>query len=220
MSWTGSEMMTADEIIQEKIIAILRGVSSQEADALSEALYEGGIRFVEVAFDPSSEEKSMEVLKSISLLRERFDGHMHVGAGTVLTPERVRAACGAGAEFIISPDTDRRVIEETKALGLLSIPGAMTPTEAAEAWKHGADLVKIFPASSLGPDYIRAMLSSLTHLKLLATGGICEDNISAFRKAGCAGFGIGGSLTDRAAITRGSWEQIRQHAENLVRLAR
>lgn len=211
--------MTADEIVQAKIIAILRGVSRHQALALSEALYEGGIRFTEVAFDLSSEERSLETLKSIALLKEHFDGRMHVGAGTVLTPERVRAARDAGAEFIISPDTDRRVIEETKSLGLLSIPGAMTPTEAAEAWKLGADLVKIFPAASLGPAYIRAMLSSLTQLKLLATGGIGEDNISAFGEAGCVGFGIGGTLTDREAVARGDWERIRRNAENLARLA-
>ena len=158
----------------EKIIAISRGISSSHILKVADALRRGGVHFMEVTYNPSNEEASKDTLKSIEVLKKEFGEEMHIGAGTVLTVEQVEDAREAGAEYIISPNVDEIVIRKTKELGLLSIPGAMTPTEAQNAWKWGADYVKIFPADNLGADYIKAMLSSMNHLKLVCTGGIDE----------------------------------------------
>lgn len=202
----------------EKIIAISRGISSSHILKAADALRRGGVHFMEVTYNPSNEEASKDTLKSIEMLKKEFGEEMHIGAGTVLTVEQVEDAREAGAEYIISPNVDEIVIRKTKELGLLSIPGAMTPTEAQNAWKCGADYVKIFPAGNLGADYIKAMLSSMNHLKLVATGGIDEKNMLEFLNSGCVGFGIGGSLVNRKFAETGDYQEIFERAEKMVKL--
>lgn len=202
----------------EKIIAISRGISSSHILKAADALRRGGVHFMEVTYNPSNEEASKDTLKSIELLKKEFGEEMHIGAGTVLTVEQVEDAREAGAEYIISPNVDERVIRKTKELGLLSIPGAMTPTEAQNAWKCGADYVKVFPAGNLGADYIKAMLSSMNHLKLVATGGIDEENMLEFLDSGCVGFGIGGSLLNQKLAEAGDYQEIFERAEKMVKL--
>ena len=135
---------TLEQIKKEKIIAIVRGISSDKMLDLGMAFRKGGIKCMEVTFDQSSKEGIEETLKSIRLLAEK-GGDLCVGAGTVMTVEQVRMAFEAGAKYIISPNVDERVIKETKKLGMVSIPGALTATEAAFAYECGADIVKIFP---------------------------------------------------------------------------
>ena len=202
----------------EKIIAISRGISSSHILKVADALRRGGVHFMEVTYNPSNEEASKDTLKSIEMLKKEFGEEMHIGAGTVLTVEQVEDAREAGAEYIISPNVDEIVIRKTKELGLLSIPGAMTPTEAQNAWKWGADYVKIFPADNLGADYIKAMLSSMNHLKLVATGGIDEGNMLEFLDSGCVGLGIGGSLLNRKLAEAGDYQVIFERAEKMVKL--
>ena len=105
---------------------------------------------------------------------------MYIGAGTVMTAEQVQAAKGAGASFIISPNVSRAVIEKTVALDMVSMPGAMTPTEIADAHDYGADLVKVFPASILGAAYVKAVRAPLEHIPLIAVGGIDSGNVAEF----------------------------------------
>ena len=202
----------------EKIIAISRGISSSHILKVADALRRGGVHFMEVTYNPSNEEASKDTLKSIEVLKKEFGEEMHIGAGTVLTVEQVEDAREAGAEYIISPNVDEIVIRKTKELGLLSIPGAMTPTEAQNAWKWGADYVKIFPADNLGADYIKAMLSSMNHLKLVATGGIDEGNMLEFLDSDCVGLGIGGSLLNRKLAEAGDYQVIFERAEKMVKL--
>ena len=154
----------------------------------------------------ASEERSRDTLRSISLLQEYFGSAMHIGAGTVLTTDQVDAAARAGAEFMISPDTDRAVIARTKELGLLSMPGALTPSEIKTAWLAGADMVKIFPAALFGPAYVKDLKAPLPAVKLSAVGGITADNIRAYRDAGYDGFGIGGGLIHKDRVERGDWD--------------
>lgn len=209
-------MTIAEEITRKKIIAISRGIASDRICQVADALLRGKVTLMEVTFSPGDARQSEDTLKSISILKKEFGNEMHIGAGTVLTARQVALAQEAGAEYIISPNTDEEVIRKTKELGLVSIPGAMTPTEAAAAWKYGSDFVKIFPAGNFGPQYIKAMLSSLNHLKLIATGGVDETNLIDFLKSGCTGFGIGGSLVSKKATEAGDFGQIQKQAEKMT----
>lgn len=209
-------MVSAEEILEKKIIAIARGVSSEQILKTAEALLQGGVRLMEVTFSPVDERKSEETLRSIELLKRELGKEMHIGAGTVLTCEQVVSAKEAGAEYIISPHMDTDVIRKTKEMGLLSMPGVLSPTEAVTAWNAGCDFVKLFPAGNLGAGYIRALLSSLSQLKMIAVGGINETNIPMFRECGCAGFGIGGNLVDACAVREGNFAYIRKQAEKMV----
>lgn len=204
------------ELLDKKIVAIIRGVSSEEIVKVGEALYQGGIRFMEVTFNASSLRASEDTLESIRRLREHMAPDMRIGAGTVLTTVQAELACDAGAEFIISPDTNVEVIRRTKELGLLSMPGALTPTEIQTAWTAGADVVKIFPASVLGPTYFKALKAPLSQVRLAAVGGVDETTLPDFQKAGADAFGIGGSLVSRDRILRQAWDELAATAHRYV----
>lgn len=148
-----------NKIIEGKIVAIVRGIPSTKILGLAAALEKGGVNCIEVTFDQSSEEKARDTLAAIRAIKEGLGDKVCVGAGTVMSVEQVRQAAEAGAEYMISPNVDEEVIRETKRLGKVSIPGAMTPTEAAFAYKCGADIVKLFPAGLLGAAYIKAISS-------------------------------------------------------------
>jgi 2-dehydro-3-deoxyphosphogalactonate aldolase len=171
------------------LIAILRGIRPEEADAVLEALVADGIGLIEVPLN------SPEPLKSIARMVRRAGDRAIVGAGTVLTVDEVRAVAAAGGRMIVSPNRDDAVIAATKAAGLTSFPGVFTATEALGAIAAGADALKFFPADLLGPAGIRAIAAILPPaVPLLAVGGVDAPNIGDYRKAGIAGFGIGSSL--------------------------
>ncbi|MBR1455846.1 MAG: bifunctional 4-hydroxy-2-oxoglutarate aldolase/2-dehydro-3-deoxy-phosphogluconate aldolase [Oscillospiraceae bacterium] len=194
-----------EQIAKEKIVAIVRGVYGEDCLRLAEALYAGGIRLLEVAFEPGKAAETQEAIRQIAAA---MGGRMHVGAGTVSDLATLQLAMDAGAEFIISPNTDAAVIRSTKEAGLVSIPGAMTPTEIFAAYQSGADFVKVFPAANLGPAYIKAVRSPFPHIPLMAVGGVDENNMAEFLKVGVAGFGIGGNLVNKAWIREGAFEKI------------
>ena len=177
-----------------KIIAIIRGVKNELLFPLADVLYESGIKLVEVTINQSGE--ISDTLKAVCGLTERFNGKMGIGAGTVMTAAQAEAVIDAGAKYIISPNTSREVIERTKELGIVSIPGAFTPTEIAAAYSYGADYVKIFPVNAVGPEYIKAVKAPLSHIPLLAVGGIDADNITDYLDAGARGVGAGSALTN------------------------
>ena len=141
---------------------------------------------------------------------------MCVGAGTVMTVEQVRQAAEAGAEYMISPNVDEEVTRETKRLGKVSIPGAMTPTEAAFAYKCGADIVKLFPAGLLGAAYIKAVKAPLKHIPVTAVGNVNVDNCAEFIKAGAVGVGVGGSLVSAKLVDEGRFDEITATAQAYV----
>lgn len=199
-------------ILEKKIIAIVRGIPTDSIVELGEAMYRGGVCCIEVTFDQTSDETKKETLRSISLLSERLGDRCCIGAGTVMTPEQVRLAADAGAKYIISPNTDPLVIAETKKLGLISIPGAMTPTEAAYAYSVGADIVKLFPAGILGPAYIKALRAPLKHIPFTAVGGINAANCVEFFKAGCVGIGVGGNLVSAKLVAESRFDEITKTA--------
>ncbi len=200
-------------IEEYKIVAIVRGIPSDKILDTAKALYEGGIRCCEVTFDHSSKEKMDDTVKSIKMLRKEFDGKVAVGAGTVVCEDDVILAKDAGASFIISPNANEGVIRLTKRLGLISIPGAFTPTEIVAAYEAGADIVKVFPASNLGVAYIKAVRGPLGYIPMTAVGGVNAENLNDFLKAGCCGVGVGGNLVNKKLIAEGRFDEITKLAK-------
>ncbi len=205
------------EIDRTRLIAIVRGVASEKLLPLASALYEGGIRLLEVTFDAGGQKTDQETAAAIKALAEKFRGKMYIGAGTVLTKEQVRLTKKAGGSFVISPNTDRDVITESRMCGLVSIPGAMTATEIQNAHRLGADYVKLFPVSVLGPAYVKALKAPLKHIKMLAVGGIHPEDVGAYREAGIGGFGVGSNIVNTEALNRNDYDAItalaRRYAE-------
>lgn len=192
---------------KRKLVAIVRGINGDDIIALARALAAGGISAIEVTYDQRSANPDA-TLRSISMLNEQFGAEMLVGAGTVMSVEQVNLAMNAGAKYIISPNVDVDVIKETKRLGLVSMPGALTPTEVATAHKAGADMVKLFPVSTLGPAYIKAVCAPLAHIPLVAVGGVNPKNLGEFLKAGAVGAGIGGNLVSADLVKAGRFAEI------------
>lgn len=207
-------MNELERIKKEKIIAIIRNLSPAETLLTADALYEGGIRVLEVTF--SQKKPPQETAVIISSLVRRFQHKMLIGAGTVMTPEQLAAAHQAGARFILSPDCDTGIIRAVKKAGLISIPGALSPTEIAAAWRAGADLVKLFPAEALGLAYIKALQGPLGHIPLSAVGGVNLDNIRDFFSAGVCSVGIGSNIVDVNAVRQENYLQITQTARAYV----
>lgn len=171
------EKRSVTEMIDKTgLIIIVRGVPSEKLPQLAEALYDGGVRLLEVTFDACGKKTDAETAADIEILVKKFKGRMYIGAGTVLTKEQVRLTKKAGGSFIISPNTDKDVITESRMCGLVSIPGAMTATKINNAHNFGADYVKLFPVTNLDADYIQPDISH--------AGGIMElKKIAA--EAGC-----------------------------------
>lgn len=209
-----------EEVIQkieaEKIIAIVRGVGADQCMKVADALYAGGIRLMEVTFDQKNPASFQATADAIEAIGKAYEGRMLVGAGTVTTTELVELTAKAGGKFIISPDTNADVIRRTRELDMVSMPGALTPTEIMTAHRAGADYVKLFPAGDLGPNYVKAVRAPISHVKMTAVGGINEKNMADFLKAGVCGFGIGGNLANKAWIEAGEFDKITETARAMV----
>jgi 2-dehydro-3-deoxyphosphogalactonate aldolase len=182
------------------LIAILRGLTPAHAVEIGEAIVAAGFLCLEVPLN------SPQPLESIRLLREALDGRALVGAGTVLTVDQAKAIADVGGQLCISPNSDVDVIRTTKALGLLSLPGFFTPTEAFQALAAGADALKLFPAEVASTSGLRAVRAVLpAEARVYAVGGVAPENVDEWRRAGASGFGIGSSLykPGQDAITTG-----------------
>lgn len=171
------------------LIAILRGVEPARAVETAAAIVDAGIDWIEVPLN------SPDPLASIAAMQDALGARARIGAGTVLTPEDVRAVAATGATFIVSPNADVRVIERTKALGLGSYPGVFTPTEAFAALAAGADALKVFPAGMMGTGGLKAVRAVLpAGTQVYAVGGVGPADFAAWIAAGADGFGLGSSL--------------------------
>ena len=202
-------MSVLSQILEHKIIAIIRGVHPDDVLHLAEAMYAGGIRLLEVTMN------SAEPLAVIREVSARMGDKMIIGAGTVLDARTTREAAAAGAKFILSPVLETEVVRAARDLGVVCIPGAYTATEVYAAYKQGADMIKIFPASS--PAYIKDISAPLPKMHLLPTGGITPENIKAFQQAGAAGFGIGSALVNaKAAVTPEYLRQITEKSKQFI----
>ena len=203
---------------ENKIIVIVRGVDKENLIPLAEAMYEGGIRLLEITYSATGAVSDEETAANIRMLSDHFEDRMFIGAGTVLSTKQVKLTRDAGGKFIISPDTCKEVIELTSQLGLVSIPGALTPTEIQAAHRFGADFVKLFPVTSLGTEYVKAVKAPLSHIKLLAVGGVDENNMTDYLKAGVSGFGIGSNIVDKKLVASGDYGKITELAKEYVKV--
>lgn len=196
-------------LINSGVVAILRGVTPEEARGAVAAFAKAGLLGIEVTFNTPG---AAEIIADLS----KRHPELCLGAGTVLTEENVACAADAGARFILSPDTNPDVIRATKARGLISIPGAYTPTEVLLAIRSGADMVKIFPAGAAGPAYIKDVLGPLNTASLMAVGGVTAENTAAFMRAGCNTVGVGSNLVNRELIRQKKWDDLTALAKRFL----
>ncbi|WNS43173.1 bifunctional 4-hydroxy-2-oxoglutarate aldolase/2-dehydro-3-deoxy-phosphogluconate aldolase [Paenibacillus sp. MMS20-IR301] len=206
-SGAGPSASVIEKIRQHKVVAILRGLHADDALRVTEALLAGGITLVEIPFNQRGAAPGHDAPAVIRLLKERFGGSLCIGAGTALTAGQVDLAAAAGAEFILSPGTAAAVITRTKEHGLVSVPGAATASEMAEAYRCGADIVKLFPAGDLGIGYMKAVLAPLNHIPVMAVGGVDDSNLQEWLQAGACSVGIG------ARLVREVWVKERRYDE-------
>lgn len=201
-----SHSSTMQRITDGKIVAVVRSESGEKLAAVARALLEGGIAAIEITFTVP------DALSVIRKVRQELGDSIALGAGTVLDPETARAAILAGAEYIVAPTLNLDVIRLCKRYSVPVMPGAFTPTEILTAWEAGADVVKVFPADTLGPAYIKAVRAPLPQLKLMPTGGVDLDTAASFLKAGAFCLGAGSSLVDGKAVAAGDYDAIRERA--------
>lgn len=213
-------MSTINELKKNKLVAIARGIDEHCVPPLVEALVRGGIKCVEVTFDHTREDGVQRTLDCIRRMTAEGKERILVGAGTVLSPQEAAMAFDAGAKYIISPNVNAAVIAETKKLGMVSLPGALTPTECQYAVECGADLVKLFPAGALGVSYFKAILAPLKHIGFVPTGGITPDNLPEFLSAGAVGAGIGSNLINTEYAREGRFDLIEEAARQFVQAAK
>ena len=183
-------MDTLNTIKETKIIAIIRNAKPDDILPIVKSLYKSGIRAIEITMN------SPKALESIELVATEMKDKVVVGAGTVLDAESARLAILSGATFILSPTLNKETIQMTKKYGAVSIPGALSPTEILDAYEYGGDIIKVFPTTSMGPEYIKDLQGPLPQIPLLPTGGIDLNNIEQFMKVGAVGVGLGSSLVN------------------------
>lgn len=201
---------TIQRIEAGKIIAILRGDFVGREEDIVAAMISGGLTAVEVTLN------SRDAFAAINRLAKRFGSEMAVGAGTVLTPNEVLRAADAGAQFIVSPNRDIAVIEQTKKLNLVSLPGCFTPSEVVEAVNAGADAAKLFPATSLGPAFVKALRGPLPQIRTVPTGGVTAELAREYFAAGAWAIGAGSELIGKDLFAEGGLEKLRQRTSAFI----
>jgi 2-dehydro-3-deoxyphosphogluconate aldolase/(4S)-4-hydroxy-2-oxoglutarate aldolase len=192
------------------VIAVVRARSLEQVIPLSEALIEAGFRAIEITMTTPN------ALEGIRQAANRFEKIASIGVGTVLNAETARRAIDAGAEFIVSPITKAEIAQVAGAAARPVMLGAYTPTEAQAAFDAGTDYVKLFPADTLGPAYIKALRAPLPHLRIVPTGGVSLDNIFEFFGAGCPAVGLGSSLISKKVLETNDWATLRKVASEYV----
>ncbi len=206
--------MTKDEalafLLEHKAVAVVRMSDPEKLRLAVEAVAAGGVRAVEITMTVPG---AVEVIRHLAGLR--LPGVL-LGAGTVLDAESAVAVIEAGADFVVSPIADSGMIRECRRCGVLVAPGAFTPAEIWRAWMEGADIIKVFPATSLGPAYLRDLKGPFPNLRLMPTGGVTPANARAFIDAGACCVGLGTALLDKALIAQGRWDELTARAAALT----
>lgn len=208
------------KILEEKVVAIVRGIYDEDCLNLAKALHEGGVNLLECTFDQKSHEERLRTVETVKLLIKELGDVMAFGTGTVTTVEMVNLAKEAGAQFIVSPDTNEEVIRATVAADMVSIPGALTPTEIASAHNYGADFIKVFPANVFGPSYIKTVAAPLSMVRMLAVGGVDGNNIQDYLAAGAVGTGVAGCLFKKEWVKAGEWDKITEASKKFMALVK
>lgn len=200
-------------ILTNQVVAISRKVYRDDLLKAAACLKEAGIKIMEITFDQSSPTCLKDTADSIAALKDAFKDEMCFGAGTVMTRQQVQAAASAGADFALAPNTDPEIIRAMKDAGLVAVPGALTPSEIATAYNCGGDIVKLFPASTLGFDYVKAFRAPISHVPLMAVGGVSPENICSFLQAGFCSVGIGSNIINEKRAVSGAFDEIKQAAQ-------
>lgn len=200
---------TRERILDGGVIAIMRAQDSRGLIRAAEAILAGGVQVVEVSLTTAG------ALEVISAVRKRFEGELLFGAGTVLDAKTAQAAMEGGAQFVVSPTFDPQTVAACRQREVPVIPGAFTPTELLAAWRAGAELVKLFPANLAGPAGVEALLGPLPQLKLVPVGGVDEDNLAEYLRAGAAAVGVGSSLVSQELLDREDFDEITARARRL-----
>lgn len=199
-----------ETVLATKAIAVIRMKDPARVFDVVEALKKGGIRAIEITMTVPG---ALDIIQRLAGAKP--EGVL-VGAGTVLDADTAAAAIRSGADFVVSPIADPGMIAACRAHDILVAPGAFTPTEIVAAWNRGADVVKVFPAASLGPQYFRDLKGPFPLLRLMPTGGVTMENARDFIEAGAAAVGIGTALVDRKSVEAGDWEALAARARALV----
>jgi 2-dehydro-3-deoxyphosphogluconate aldolase/(4S)-4-hydroxy-2-oxoglutarate aldolase len=196
----------SEAVATTRVIAILRAENASRAEAVVDVLLENGIRSMELTMTTEG------VLDVVERLAARVPDGTDIGVGTVLTVDEVDRAVDAGARFVVAPSVDRAVIEAATRRGIASYPGAFTPTEIHAAWTAGASAVKLFPAGSLGPDYLKAVRAPLPDIPLVPTGGVAVEAVGAWLSAGATALGLGSPLVGDGLAPDGDLEALARRA--------
>ncbi|MBN1809782.1 MAG: bifunctional 4-hydroxy-2-oxoglutarate aldolase/2-dehydro-3-deoxy-phosphogluconate aldolase [Planctomycetes bacterium] len=196
------------------IVLVVRADDPAKVKPGVEAMVKGGVKAIEVTFTVAN------AVDVIADLAAHFKDEIVLGAGTVLNPTNAAAAISAGAGFVVSPNTDTEVIKIAKAMGAAAMPGALSPTEVITAWNAGADVVKIFPGSAVGPSYLKALHGPFPDVRLMPTGGVSLDNIPDWLGAGAFALGAGSNLFDKKMVAGGDWAGLESRARAYVEKVR
>ena len=196
------------------IIAVVRAKRADQVIPLSEALLKGGVIAIEITTTTPN------AIEAIREARDKIGDRALIGVGTVLDIPTCRAAIEAGAEFVVTPICRTEFVAIARAADRPIMLGAYTATEAQTAHEAGADFIKIFPADTLGPNYIKALRAPLPHLRIVPTGGVDVHNVADFLKAGCAALGVGGSLVSSRILENSDWPALTKKAQEFVTAAR
>lgn len=210
-------MTPLEYVLERKIVAIVRGLKPEYLVRLGHAFEEGGIGLMEVTYNQKAPETWADTARGIEAVEKEFGDRLLVGAGTVITREQVALTYNAGGHYLVTPTTQPEIIQMGKSLGLGLYPGALTPSEILAAYEAGADAVKVFPVSTFGPGYIKAVKAPLSHVPLMAVGGVNEKNAADYIKAGCIGLGVGGNLVNKEWIENGEWDKITALAREFMK---
>ncbi len=206
--------MTKDKVLKgllaSKVVAVIRMTDAAKLAKAAAALREGGVTALEVTMTVPG---AVEIIRAMA--GDKQPGVL-VGAGTVLDVGTALEVIAAGADFVVSPVTDGDMILACREAEVLVVPGAFTPTEIVAAWRAGADIVKVFPATSLGPQFFRDLRAPLPHIRLMPTGGVTLENAREFLAAGACCVGIGTALLNKKMIDADDWEGLALSAKRLV----
>lgn len=192
------------------IVGIVRNLSLEQIQKILPIYVESGLTTIEITMNTPS---AAEIIKYCV---GHYSDQLNIGAGTVCNLKDLKEALSAGSQFIVTPIIDKKVIRKCVKEGVPIFPGAYTPTEIYKAWKWGASIVKVYPATSLEPKFIKDVKAPLNQIKLLPTGGIDLGNLSDFMQVGSEGLGIGGQLFDRQLIEKEDWAGLKLHFESYV----
>lgn len=199
-----------DFLLKSGVVGVVRTESSEKLLRVARAIKQGGVHCIEIAMTTAN---ALSVIKEVS---DKLEDVL-VGAGTVLDSETARSAILAGAEYLVSPVVDLEMIAMARRYSKMVAPGAFTPTEILQAWEAGADIVKVFPASRLGPKFISDVKAPLPQVSLMPTGGVNKDNAADFIRAGADAICVGSALLDKKAMADENYDVLTQNAKDLVR---